>query len=542
MDHPVKGRSVLQRLRWCLWVAGVALLLAVVALSRGGIRDGVDFEAEASPGMSFVEDQSRSAPRDFLLRTPVALGGLARMAIRGKVADSSGAGLPGVDVYARVIPDGGPVSSADYLPPPPDVVASTDGEGRYDMELPWRSVACKVDVGAVSYRHPRQLRQDVVVTEDRVVEVDFVLEDGLTIEGVLLDRQGGSIREPVELKATLRRSPVTERLSQFRVDTTSRRLADRDRQQFHEAKTLSLSDGTFAFRGLPSGDFQIEVAEGPWLVAPVVMAAAGTRGVHVRVGQAERLRFHVFDSGRSGIDNGVPFELVATVGGLGDHGDTFSIVTRVPDGSMELAWAVGGTHPEAWKCDYELSIPGVPLIRNSLTRSEPAAVPSIEVDVAKLARRLFPVSITAWHTDGTEIESTLQLLYATSESTSHAAVELRKVNSFTYAALLPEGDYFVRVAEVSPFAYGTAYRGELKVSEAGGGILDARIPRGGTVAVYGKPGPLEAVGVGFGSALSVGPEGFSVFRNVPPGPWSFIQGDLRSAVVVQPNGQHVVRL
>jgi hypothetical protein len=523
-------------------LAVVALVVAIVALTEDGRREGVRLDLESSHGSAVVEGQPAYTPRDFLLRSPVVMGGLARMAIRGKVTDSSGAVLPGVDVYARLIPDNGPVASADYLPPPPDAVASTDGEGRYEIELPRRSVAYKVDVGAVSDRHPRQLRQDVVVTEDRVVEVDFVLEDGFAIEGILMDRQGGSIREPIELKATLRRSPVTERMSQFRVDTTSKRLADRDRQHFHESKTLSLSDGTFAFRGLPSGDFQIEVASGPWLVAPVVMAAAGARGVHVRAGQAERLRFHVFDSGRNGRDNGVPFELVATVGGLDDHEAAFSIVTTVPDGSMELAWGVGGPYPEAWKCDYELSIPGLPLIRSSCSISDAAAVPAIEVDVANLERRLFPVSITAWHTDGTEIESAMQLLYASSESTSHAAVELRKVNAFTYAAQLPAGDYFVRVAELSPFAYGTAYRGELKVTEAGGGILDARILRGGAVTVHGMPGPLEAVGVGFGAALSIGSDGFSVFPNMPQGPWSFIQGDRRSSVFVQPNGQHVVHL
>jgi hypothetical protein len=272
------------------------------------------------------------------------------------------------------------------------------------------------------------------------------------------------------------------------------------------------------------------------------MAVAGATGVHVRMSYAERLRFHAFDGSRHGANNQVPFELVATIFTSGDLEDRFSVVTMVSGGFIELAWKATPRHSQGWKCDYELAIQEYPLVRNSISRPGAGVIPAVEIDVANLQRDLFPVSITAWHSDGTEIGSDLQILYAVTESSSHSAVELHKINEFTYAALLPKGDYFVRVSEVSPFAYGTAYRGEIKVGETGGGILDARILRGGQVTVYGEPGPFQGVGASFGCALTIGSEGFTVFPNVPPGMWQFMQGSRRAEVVVQANGKHVVQL
>lgn len=542
MDYPVNTRGMLLGFRWGLLLAGIALALVVVASADSVSKNRSGQEDQAGSYLPASHDQPHVPARDFLLRSPVAGGGLARPAIRGKVTDASGLALSGVEVYAHVIPDGGHAPATGYLPPPPEVVTATDGAGRFDMALPWRAVAYKVDLGAASPRHVRQLRQDLVVAEDHVLEVNFVLEDGLAIEGILMDQAGSFIQEPIELKATIRPSPATERISQFRVDSTNKRLAERHRQHYHEARTTSRQDGTFVFRGLPPGEFQIEVAAGPWLVTPLAMAVAGATGVHVRMSYAERLRFHAFDGSRPGANNQVPFELVATIATSGDLEDRFSVVTMVSGGFIELAWKATPRDSQGWKCDYELAIQGYPLVRNSISRPGAGVIPAVEIDVANLQRDLFPVSITAWHSDGTEIGSDLQLLYAVTESSSHSAVELHKINEFTYAALLPKGDYFVRVSEVSPFAYGTAYRGEIKVGETGGGILDARILRGGQVTVYGEPGPFQGVGASFGCALTIGSEGFTVFPNVPPGMWQFMQGSRRAEVVVQANGKHVVQL
>lgn len=182
------------------------------------------------------------------------------------------------------------------------------------------------------------------------------------------------------------------------------------------------------------------------------------------------------------------------------------------------------------------------MVRSSFSGPEDGIVSVVETDVAKIELDHVPVSVTAWYSDGAELDSGLQLLYAYEEHAGYSTAEMRRINAFTYSALLPKGEHFVRVSGVDPFAYGTAYRGRVRVGEVGGNLLDARILRGGNVTVYGQPGPLEAVGASFGCDLSIGPEGNVVFPNVPPGMWHFIQGDRRVPVVVQANGKHVVQL
>ncbi len=175
-------------------------------------------------------------------------------------AESEDAVSPTLEVYGTVIdaPSGAPVEGATLLAsnerrqrswredkkeagPPPR--AKTDESGAFSLRLDpdsYRTLRCAAD-GFV------RVHQPVPDTEKTRIRVDFLLEPGARVTGLVTDRDTGLPIESVEVEASSARQNIVQY------------MMARERSAFADLSGLTDESGAYVIDGVPAGPYRISV-------------------------------------------------------------------------------------------------------------------------------------------------------------------------------------------------------------------------------------------------------------------------------------------
>ncbi|MFQ5505020.1 MAG: carboxypeptidase-like regulatory domain-containing protein [Planctomycetota bacterium] len=496
--------------------AGVGELVSEKALSKS-----VPVSRAEHVLRTYVHDR---APRDHMDWRVETTDDLAFPGLRGIVLDeASGDPIEAALVYALPVPETPEPEPRKREAPGRYkarvlVEGRTDAEGRFRLDTPRRTQSYALDIGIVANGYLRQLRADVQIPPEGA-RIRVELARGLGIAGIVTTETGLPI-PGLELRASRRRFGTF--LTTALLDTENEHYADRA-SDFHECSAVTDRRGAFSISGLAPGEYWMVADSHEWILTPAARVRAGTTTVSLTAARARALTVRLAAPGSSVPVDG--FRVIATVR-CGEASRSFAGGGR--GGVATLAW-IGGPQPAEGAADPDqdclvyvrIRTPGF-ADRHERFLWNPVEQPHkvLEVELDELPAGVLRLMTS--HDDGSELNGELLVEYAASQSRVTGRSIARKVAPFTHECRLPEGKWFIRVSESSPFRGLFVWRGE---AHMGGGTTYVRgvtLPRGAEVGISVPRGfegsALRIVGKSY--ALQLGRIDHDLrFRSFPAGEW-----------------------